>query len=128
MYILCDSVIRMTMKEKKVDFFQTLSKMRYQRDGVVSNVDQYIFCHFVLLEFYFPSSNASNNFVLEIQQGMQETAIKRLVDRLDDAVRQTRNDKDRGFMISEGRYTIFKYSDIKHCYISRCMQTTGPTT
>ncbi|XP_063908286.1 uncharacterized protein LOC135126281 isoform X2 [Zophobas morio] len=101
MYILCDSVIRMTMKEKKVDFFQTLSKMRYQRDGVVSNVDQYIFCHFVLLEFYFPSSNASNNFVLEIQQGMQETAIKRLVDRLDDAVRQTRNDKDRGFMISE---------------------------
>ncbi|XP_063908281.1 uncharacterized protein LOC135126278 [Zophobas morio] len=101
MYILCDSVIRMSMKEKKVDFFQTLSKMRYQRDGVVSNVDQYIFCHFVLLEFYFPSSNASNNFVLEIQQGMQETAIKHLVDRLDDAVRQTRNDKDRGFMISE---------------------------
>ncbi|KAJ3647517.1 hypothetical protein Zmor_019390 [Zophobas morio] len=101
MYILCDSVIRMTMKEKKVDFFQTLSKMRYQRDGVVSNVDQYIFCHFVLMEFYFPSSNASNNFVLEIQQGMQETAIKRLVDRLDEAVRQSRNDKDRGFMISE---------------------------
>ncbi|XP_063908283.1 uncharacterized protein LOC135126279 isoform X2 [Zophobas morio] len=101
MYILCDSVIRMSMKEKKVDFFQTLGKMRYQRDRVVSNVDQYIFCHFVLLEFYFPASNASNNFVLEIQQGMQETAIKRLVDRLDEAVTQPRNDKDKGFMISE---------------------------
>ncbi|XP_063908295.1 receptor-type tyrosine-protein phosphatase T-like [Zophobas morio] len=93
-YILCDIILRMSIKEKKVDFFKTLEKMRNQRGGLVSNLDQYIFSHFVLLEYYFgknfSSSNKPSDFVLKIQEAMQESAVKRFVDRLDKATEHCR--------------------------------------
>ncbi|XP_063908265.1 uncharacterized protein LOC135126273 isoform X3 [Zophobas morio] len=93
-YILCDIILRMSIEEKKVDFFKTLEKMRNQRGGLVSNLDQYIFSHFVLVEYYFgknySSSNKPSDFVVKIQEAMQESAIKRFVDRLDKATEHCR--------------------------------------
>ena len=103
---MCDIILRMSIKEKKVDFFKTLEKMRNQRGGLVSNLDQYIFSHFVLLEYYFgknfSSSCKPSDFVLKIQEAMQESAIKRFVDHLEKTTEHCR-------MISLGRCNKFKY-------------------
>ena len=87
---MCDIVIRMSIEEKEVDFLKTLKKIRSQRKDLVSNLGQYIFCHFVLLEYHF-GDNLSKNLVLQIEQAMEETAIKRFVDRLDEATKQCRS-------------------------------------
>ncbi|XP_063908292.1 receptor-type tyrosine-protein phosphatase S-like [Zophobas morio] len=42
-YILCNILIKMGTKEKQLDFFGVLKRMRDQRAGLVSNVEQYIF-------------------------------------------------------------------------------------
>ena len=89
--------------------------MRNQRGGLVSNLDQYIFSHFVLVEYYFgknySSSNKPSDFVVKIQEAMQESAIKRFVDRLDKATEHCRT-------ISLGGYSKFQCL-FKQCNIFR---------
>ncbi|KAJ3647514.1 hypothetical protein Zmor_019387 [Zophobas morio] len=78
-YILCNILIKMGTKEKQLDFFGVLKRMRDQRAGLVSNVDQYIFSHRVILEYFLGedfSISIGNNFDEEVQNALIDFNIK----------------------------------------------------
>ncbi|XP_063918944.1 receptor-type tyrosine-protein phosphatase F-like [Zophobas morio] len=47
-YILCEVALRMSIQEGKVDFLKTCKEIN-QPAGLISHLEQYIFCHFVML-------------------------------------------------------------------------------
>ncbi|XP_063908264.1 uncharacterized protein LOC135126273 isoform X2 [Zophobas morio] len=81
-FILCDILIKMGTKEKQLDFFGVLKRIRDQRAGLVSNIEQYIFSHQVILEYFFGedfSISISNNFEEEVQNALIDFNIKHML-------------------------------------------------
>ena len=72
----------MGTKEKQLDFFGVLKRIRDQRAGLVSNIEQYIFSHQVILEYFFGegfSISISNNFEEEVQNALIDFNIKHML-------------------------------------------------
>ncbi|XP_044264222.1 uncharacterized protein LOC123011031 [Tribolium madens] len=91
--ILCDRVLRMAAKEKKLDFVKTLTEMRQQRTYLVSNVDQYIFAHFIVLECLFGvdfSIPINDSFQDEVMKVLRKTTVKPVMEHLDKVIMQFR--------------------------------------
>ncbi|XP_063908267.1 uncharacterized protein LOC135126274 [Zophobas morio] len=81
-FILCDILIKMGTKEKQLDFFGVLKRIRDQRVGLVSNVEQYIFSHQVILEYFFGedfSISIGDNFEEEVQNALIDFNIKHML-------------------------------------------------
>ncbi|XP_063908279.1 receptor-type tyrosine-protein phosphatase S-like isoform X5 [Zophobas morio] len=81
-YILCNILIKMGAKEKRLDFFGVLKRIRDQRAGLVSNVEQYIFSHQVILEYFFGedfSISIGDNFEEEVQNALIDFNIKHML-------------------------------------------------
>lgn len=88
---MCDIVLRMAAKERKLDFVKNLTEMRAQRDLLVSNVDQYIFAHFIVLECLFGvdfSIPINDSFQDEIHKVLRKTTIKPMMDQLEKVMMQ----------------------------------------
>jgi protein tyrosine phosphatase len=89
--ILCDIVLRMAAREKKVDFVKVLLKMRTQRCNLVNNVKQYIFAHFVVLECLFRadfSIPVNDAFQDEVFKVLRKISVKPLMEELDKVTEQ----------------------------------------
>ena len=75
----------MGTKEKQLDFFGVLKRMRDQRVGLVSNVEQYIFSHHVILEYFFGEDFSifiGNNFDEEVQNALTDSNINHMLECL----------------------------------------------
>nr|XP_008195741.2 PREDICTED: receptor-type tyrosine-protein phosphatase C-like isoform X2 [Tribolium castaneum] len=114
--ILCDTVLRMAAKETKLDFVKTLTNMRQQRTNLVSNVDQYIFAHFIVLECLFEknfSIRIDDSFQDEVMKVLRKTTVKPLMEHLDKVMMQfkKREVKLSGSITDEDK-TKNRFSDI----------------
>ncbi|KAJ3647523.1 hypothetical protein Zmor_019395 [Zophobas morio] len=84
-FIICNILIKMGTKEKQLDFFGVLNRIRDQRVGLVSNVQQYIFSHQVILEYFFGedfSISIGNNFDEDVQNALTDSNINHMLECL----------------------------------------------
>nr|XP_015837691.1 PREDICTED: receptor-type tyrosine-protein phosphatase T-like isoform X3 [Tribolium castaneum] len=82
----------MAEKEQKVNFFKILKQIREQTSCLITSLDQYIWAHFVVLEFFFGKDFAihiTDNFLIEVRIGLEEAEISHLVDEINKVVKTT---------------------------------------
>ncbi|XP_044263828.1 uncharacterized protein LOC123010780 isoform X2 [Tribolium madens] len=115
-FILCDIAIKMAKKENEVNFFKLLRRMREQRPLVVTNVDQYIFAHFVILDYFCGkdfSIPTTANFKNEVQIAIQEDALNNLAGQVDKALKQYLRTKFKlNYQLTDDEKAKNRFSDI----------------
>ncbi|XP_008195744.2 tyrosine-protein phosphatase 99A isoform X1 [Tribolium castaneum] len=90
-FILCAIAISVAKKENEVNFYKLLKHMREQRPRVVTTADQYIFAHFVVLEYFYGkdfSIPITANFKDKVQSAIEERALNNLADQIGKALTQ----------------------------------------
>lgn len=81
----------MALEEKQVNFYEVLKHMREQRTSLVTTIDQYIFAHFVILEYYFGkdfSIPITSEFQNKVQTSIEEKALNFLKKQIDKSLSQ----------------------------------------